>query len=794
MAQKAASPSLRIGFFTSWKSKWFGDKEYNYLLAQDLKIRDFLNDIFICSKLPTSEFLLKRKIGNLIYVNTNIYIPVDKRNQLLFFRKFFFFFRKFQQPLKLFFRKITYFFVQFAHRIFRFSKCSFFSWKKKQLLLLRYYYLLFFHRSKTYNTLYGFHMRTSRMWYNNFHGAFTLNVNYLKFYLYRIHSIFFNFFYFFPHWEQSLGRNKIRVSNLRPKKKKFQMYWKELSAKLNNSKQVSLFPLNSFKNSFYYESELKDTHYLYSRLKLIVARISSSKRALFRGRKPRFVSRPSFYGFFRIWFLFYRKIIYLIRFYTHRLSHLEKSSYEPIFLREYFLPFFQYSLSIRQYLLLTFQLRLRARFLKYFSLLSFKRPRTASSKFLAHYSQKTGSTSIIGRRIRNFKQKVNSGLLFVQGITLKWFFSSAFFYNSNFRYASFFNLILNSFSKKKSRKGIFLRKLQKCIIVMNNVVQSQVSFFYSAVQLILLYPRPHFLFSGFDRTGRHNFFFKGVELHNRVRKLKKHILFAGLHQLSLVIEGVLSKYIGGKFLFFPRYYIARRPRLRSAKLVSLYIKYQLEKGIPLFEVLRTVRQWCHKAMKRQYKRKVQSLRLFRRKLKKRKSFSNKLFGKFKRYRRRKLLNWGLYFKKIAKKRGRHVDRYARYLRFKLFKRLKYFRRKRKNKHRRKIIKFLGVNRLFFLRKMKLRRIGLPIHRKGRYFKKFLKSKKNLFYLRGVRMIFSGRINRRNMMAKTEWYRKGAVPTQYLKTTIDYFNCSAQTKLGSIGIKVWLYLLKRREIY
>jgi hypothetical protein len=327
---------------------------------------------------------------------------------------------------------------------------------------------------------------------------------------------------------------------------------------------------------------------------------------------------------------------------------------------------------------------------------------------------------------------------------------------------------------------------------MGNVVRSQSSFFHSAVQLMLLYPRLPSLSANFEKAGQQNLFFKGVELHNRVRRLKKHILFTGLHQLSLVIEGVLSKYIGGKFFFFPRYYIARRPRLRSAKLVSLYIKYQLEKGIPLFEVLRTVRQWCHKAMKRQYKKKIQLFRKFGRKLKKQKSSSKKLFGGFRR-RRRKLLYWDMYFKKIARKKGRR-DRYIRRLRYKLFKRIKYFRRKRKNKHKRKVIKFLGLSRLFFLRRMKLRRIGQSGNKKKEYFKRFRKSKKNLFYLRGVRMIFSGRINRRNMMAKTEWYRKGAVPTQYLKTTIDYFNCSAQTKLGSIGIKIWLYLLKRREIY
>lgn len=91
MAQKASSTSLRIGFFDLWKSHWFGDIEYNQLLAQDYKVRIFLEEIFISSQLPTSELILKRKVGNRMFVHVNVFVPADKRNQFLFFKRFFFF-------------------------------------------------------------------------------------------------------------------------------------------------------------------------------------------------------------------------------------------------------------------------------------------------------------------------------------------------------------------------------------------------------------------------------------------------------------------------------------------------------------------------------------------------------------------------------------------------------------------------------------------------------------------------------------------------------------------------------
>jgi hypothetical protein len=78
--------------------------------------------------------------------------------------------------------------------------------------------------------------------------------------------------------------------------------------------------------------------------------------------------------------------------------------------------------------------------------------------------------------------------------------------------------------------------------------------------------------------------------------------------------------------------------------------------------------------------------------------------------------------------------------------------------------------------------------------RFKKLSSRLLYLRGVKMSFSGRMNRRNMMSKTEWYKKGPVPTQFLRSYVDYYNCTAQTKVGSIGIKVWLYLVREKDFF
>eukprot|EP01027_Heterolobosea_sp_BB2_P018548 GEZU01026109.1.p1 GENE.GEZU01026109.1~~GEZU01026109.1.p1 ORF type:complete len:463 (+),score=-148.78 GEZU01026109.1:92-1390(+) len=78
--------------------------------------------------------------------------------------------------------------------------------------------------------------------------------------------------------------------------------------------------------------------------------------------------------------------------------------------------------------------------------------------------------------------------------------------------------------------------------------------------------------------------------------------------------------------------------------------------------------------------------------------------------------------------------------------------------------------------------------------KYVVPKFKKIYLRGIKLSFSGRTRRRNMMARTEWYKKGPLPSQLIEANIDYYQSVAQTKLGSIGIKVWLYLVTTKDFY
>ena len=44
MGQKVHPTSFRIGTIYEWRSQWYSDKQYAELLAEDRRIRDFIND------------------------------------------------------------------------------------------------------------------------------------------------------------------------------------------------------------------------------------------------------------------------------------------------------------------------------------------------------------------------------------------------------------------------------------------------------------------------------------------------------------------------------------------------------------------------------------------------------------------------------------------------------------------------------------------------------------------------------------------------------------------------------
>jgi small subunit ribosomal protein S3 len=61
---------------------------------------------------------------------------------------------------------------------------------------------------------------------------------------------------------------------------------------------------------------------------------------------------------------------------------------------------------------------------------------------------------------------------------------------------------------------------------------------------------------------------------------------------------------------------------------------------------------------------------------------------------------------------------------------------------------------------------------------------------GIKILISGRLNGAEM-ARTEMYKDGRIPLHTLRADIDYYVAEAHTKVGRIGIKVWIC---KGEIY
>ena len=57
--------------------------------------------------------------------------------------------------------------------------------------------------------------------------------------------------------------------------------------------------------------------------------------------------------------------------------------------------------------------------------------------------------------------------------------------------------------------------------------------------------------------------------------------------------------------------------------------------------------------------------------------------------------------------------------------------------------------------------------------------------KGIKIMVAGRLAGAEI-ARTEWYLKGRLPLQTIRSIIDYGTARAETKYGTIGIKVWIY--------
>lgn len=61
---------------------------------------------------------------------------------------------------------------------------------------------------------------------------------------------------------------------------------------------------------------------------------------------------------------------------------------------------------------------------------------------------------------------------------------------------------------------------------------------------------------------------------------------------------------------------------------------------------------------------------------------------------------------------------------------------------------------------------------------------------GIKILVSGRLNGAEM-ARSEMYKEGRTPLHTFRADIDYAHAEALTKVGIIGVKVWIC---RGEIY
>jgi small subunit ribosomal protein S3 len=61
---------------------------------------------------------------------------------------------------------------------------------------------------------------------------------------------------------------------------------------------------------------------------------------------------------------------------------------------------------------------------------------------------------------------------------------------------------------------------------------------------------------------------------------------------------------------------------------------------------------------------------------------------------------------------------------------------------------------------------------------------------GIKILISGRLNGAEM-ARAEIYKDGRIPMHTFRADIDYAHSEALTKVGQIGIKVWI---SKGEVY
>lgn len=58
-------------------------------------------------------------------------------------------------------------------------------------------------------------------------------------------------------------------------------------------------------------------------------------------------------------------------------------------------------------------------------------------------------------------------------------------------------------------------------------------------------------------------------------------------------------------------------------------------------------------------------------------------------------------------------------------------------------------------------------------------------VQGIKIMVSGRLGG-NEIARSEWVKEGRIPLQTLRADVDYATTEADTMMGKIGVKVWIF--------
>nr|AVY52528.1 ribosomal protein S3 [Chimaphila japonica] len=64
-------------------------------------------------------------------------------------------------------------------------------------------------------------------------------------------------------------------------------------------------------------------------------------------------------------------------------------------------------------------------------------------------------------------------------------------------------------------------------------------------------------------------------------------------------------------------------------------------------------------------------------------------------------------------------------------------------------------------------------------------------IKGIRVQIAGRLGGKDI-ARIEWIRKGRVPLQTIRAKIDYCSYPVRTIYGILGIKIWIFIYKKKE--